>query len=88
MYSNHSNTWIHVFTGVTSGPEKYFGPIGSAVLRFIGHKQTDRQTTKLCILYIELLNSINTQTNGNKEKRLIKKSFSLITCKLMLKKPC
>ena len=31
------------FPGVTQGPTKVLGPIGSAVLTFIGHKQTDRQ---------------------------------------------
>ena len=31
---------------VTWGPKKNLGPIGSAVLTFIGYKQTDRQTDK------------------------------------------
>ena len=31
---------------VTRGPTKNLGPIGSAVLTFIGYKQTDKQTNK------------------------------------------
>ena len=31
------------------GPSKNVGPIGSAVLTFIGHKQTNRQTHKQSI---------------------------------------
>ena len=38
----HSKT----FTGVTWGPTKHLGPISSAVLTFIGYKQTDKQTNK------------------------------------------
>jgi len=38
-------------------PQKNLGPIGSAVLTFIGYKQTDRQTNKQTDkpnLYIEV----------------------------------
>ena len=43
-------------------PTQNLGPIGSAVLTFIGHKQTDRQTSqiykKMCTSYPPLLKNI------------------------------
>jgi len=38
------------FPGVIGGPTQNLGPIGSAVLTFIGYKQTNTQTRKVYII--------------------------------------
>ena len=41
---NFDHSWT--FPGLPRCPTKNSGPIGTAVLTFIGYKQTDRQTNK------------------------------------------
>ena len=54
---NKNNSLI--FPVVTSCPTKNLGPIGSAVLTFIGYKQTDKQTNKQTSqIYIQIDNLI------------------------------
>ena len=43
-----------LFPGVIWGPTQNLGSIGSAVLTFIGYKQTDKQTDKQS-LYIDVM---------------------------------
>ena len=45
-----------IFPEVTRGPTKNLDPIGSAVLTFIGYKQTDKQTDKPNLYIDEIWN--------------------------------
>ena len=48
---------LKTFPGVMQGPTQNLGPIGLAVLTFIGYKQKDKQTSKVYI-YRYLANAL------------------------------
>ena len=45
-----------------------------------------KKTFDFDLIYSQLLNSMNTQKHGNREKLAINKGLSLIDCKLVLQK--
>ena len=48
--------------------------------------QKKDRLSSVILIYIKLLNSMDTQKYGNKKKLVNLKSFSFITCKLVIRK--